>query len=341
MIETVAVLVVVLLLFYFLDKKQDTKLIEEFDKFFEVVPKFQPEDLTHMLEAEDNIGIKKHMNDIFGNGNTLLIEAILHNSNPAVAEIFIKLGANVDGTDKKGRTALYWACVMGYEDKIKLLMKYGANLQKCAFNGDNLLIQICRLCKAPKIVIPLLIEYGIDVNNKGKIGMTALASACAMPNSDEHQIETVKTLLEYGADVNATTDAGVSVLNIAVKNPLICLYVIKLLLENGADMYAVDKNNYNITMNLFACNPNPLPMLELLSEYVTKKFNLNIKDKNGANLLMIAALHNPEPSVLDLLVALNVDPRAKDNNGYSLIDYASQNPNKFMQQKAIQIMSNK
>ena len=77
--------------------------------------------------------------------------------------------------------------------------------------------------------IRVMLEGGIDVNNKSKYGATALMHVISYGAG----IEIVKLLLEYGADVNAETETGWSPLRLARKhnaNP----DVIQLLKDAGA-----------------------------------------------------------------------------------------------------------
>ena len=61
-------------------------------------------------------------------GNIFGIEALLDN------------GANVDASDKKGRTPVSWAAAGGHIAAMQLLIKYGANAETADNDGKTPLI---------------------------------------------------------------------------------------------------------------------------------------------------------------------------------------------------------
>ena len=64
-------------------------------------------------------------------GNIFGIEALLDN------------GANVDASDKKGRTPVSWAAAGGHIAAVQLLIKYGANAETADHDGKTPLIYAC------------------------------------------------------------------------------------------------------------------------------------------------------------------------------------------------------
>ncbi|KAM0452465.1 hypothetical protein ACHAPV_009499 [Trichoderma viride] len=126
-------------------------------------------------------------------------------------------------------------------------------------------------------LVQLLIDRGADVNAKGPRGQTALTSSCSRnslsirPNSRDIN-ESIKSLVELllkgGADVNAEDRYGQTPLTLACSSG--DLELVKLLLENGADVFQQDCAAWHViaqrTSWLFRME-DMLPMLKLVYEY--------------------------------------------------------------------------
>ncbi|KAJ5302288.1 hypothetical protein N7508_007151 [Penicillium antarcticum] len=120
--------------------------------------------------------------------------------------MMLEKGADVDAKDPAGYTALELAAFLGHKQVAQLLLGYGAN--------------------GTESVVPLLIEYGADVNAE-TYGMTPLMLAATIGNPSINLC-----LLEAKADLNARDCSGQTALHLAVLNER--TQVARMLLDAGA-----------------------------------------------------------------------------------------------------------
>ena len=66
--------------------------------------------------------------------------------------------------------------------------------------------------------------------------------------------------------------------------------------------------------------------IEIIEVLVSQGCHVDSRDKDGVTPLMLSAL-NDEPSAFQLLLQNSADPCLKDNNGSSLLHFATQGQN--------------
>ena len=134
-------------------------------------------------------------------------------SNIEIVEFLVKKGANVNLCDEEGKTPLMWASWAGRTEIVEFLIKNGADISAEDKFGETALFKASRN-KNPNITI-LLLKHGANINHKCKDGRTPLMAAV---NYYPSTIKNVETLIENGADVNAVDNKGESVLDHAIKS---------------------------------------------------------------------------------------------------------------------------
>jgi ankyrin repeat protein len=100
---------------------------------------------------------------------------------------------NVDSQDQQGQTPLHWACLIGQQAIVKRLL-----CSHCAVNAQDQYGQSALHMTAKrgyKVIASLLLEYGADVNAKDQHGRTALHYA-----KDEGHFALVEFLIGAGAN---------------------------------------------------------------------------------------------------------------------------------------------
>jgi len=179
-----------------------------------------------------------------------------------------------------------------------------------------------------------LLTNGLDINAKGKYGMTALMHV----SSDSRSI--FKLLLEKGADVNAIDDTGqTACIHAAIKGDRI---KIAGLLEYNADinikdifkttalMYSLKKHNgtYNYIFNnggeyngadisgktalMYACLSKHEDIDDFIIKLINKGADLNAKDSSNKTALMYTLAADYRPNIIRLFLEKGADVNDKD-----------------------------
>ncbi|MAQ64688.1 MAG: hypothetical protein CL503_05245 [Actinobacteria bacterium] len=136
-------------------------------------------------------------------------------------------GADVNATDKHGRTALHEAAYYGNLEIVKALVIAGADIN--AKDNVGLTPLINATYKGNLEIVEALVNAGADINAKGRYGMTALHWA-----ADNGSEDIVKALVRAGADVNVTDRFGFTALHWAADKG--CEDIVKALVIAGADL---------------------------------------------------------------------------------------------------------
>jgi len=127
----------------------------------------------------------------------------------------------------------------------------------------------------------------------------------------------VTRLIQEGADVNAIDWHNRTLLMRAAErntNP----EVLRVLIEHGADVNAADLSGWTPLLRAAERNTNP-GVLRVLIEHGA---DVNAADRSGWTPLMRAAERNPNPEALRILIESGADVTIKNNNGYRALDYA-------------------
>lgn len=119
-----------------------------------------------------------------------------------ILEFFLKNGSEIS------YEALSSAVSLGYLDALKLMVAYGADVNKRGADGDLPILSIAAMSSSH--ITKYLIETGADVNAKSEDGTTALMFAVM-----RDRVPCVQLLLEAGADLSSTNSEGNSVFDIA------------------------------------------------------------------------------------------------------------------------------
>ena len=194
-------------------------------------------------------------------------------------------------------------------------------------NSDSRLEKIKLLPSAAEVSEEKVARLIQDINiNECIGGKTPLMLAV------EHDLnyEVIRILIEYGAKIDAVDDSGNTLLMTVIEknsNP----EVLQVLVEKGANVNAVNNNNrwyQRYTPLMFAARFNSNP--EVLRVLIEKGADVNAAS-NDSRLysrytpLMLAARFNSNPGVLRFLVEKGANVNAVDKYGKKALDYAAQN----------------
>jgi ankyrin repeat protein len=271
-------------------------------------------------------------------GNTPLHLAASINDQTIVSQL-IKKGANVNAKNKAGKSVMDIALSKSNAEIVGMLVSAGATSNvspKQAFKGGNTLLHEA-VAKNDVALAAKLLEEGADVNALDKRGAPPLYR---VGNWSNNNIAMIELLLKYKADPNIQPKKGSdSLLHRVIRykenkskprSPYDLVQkekMIKLLLDNGADINVHDYTGGNILHAIVWLSPNKTAKL---MQFVSKNgIHANQQDKQKDTALHVAAsrffpwdLSNAGVETdnrIDTLLAIGVDPNIQNKQGQTAL----------------------
>jgi ankyrin repeat protein len=154
--------------------------------------------------------------------------------NAAAVKALLQGGADVNGAQGDGMTALHWAALNGDADLAAMLLYAGANVSaRTRLGGFTPLHMAAQMGQFG--VVARLLASSADVSARTSTGVTPLMHAAASGS-----VDAVRTLVENGADPNAKETAnGQTALMFA--SAVDRVDVVRFLLAHGADPSATSR----------------------------------------------------------------------------------------------------
>lgn len=257
----------------------------------------------------------------------------------------LKNGAEIEATTKAKHTPLIIASKQGHLDIVQLLIEQGANI-----NAQNDLLYTPLMMAAEQghlEIFELLLSKGADFMHRNIYKSSVLYCACnrkrtqiakiiiekigKTPVSDDaHEFneciftairtgnaKILQLLIDYGANPNIDGLMGPPIVEAADRNKL---RIVKLLLENGADING--KNRFNSTALTRATFRGYTDVVKFLVANGAKAEG-NEEAKSEARCMrmgLYSAYVNADIDRVKRLLAQNADPKAKDDSGRAVID---------------------
>jgi ankyrin repeat protein len=278
--------------------------------------------------------------------NYLISYAILYNNKKIVREL-IKHSAYLDIVDSVGKSILYQAIQLGYNDMLKLLLEdhesiIGLPLIDIRDKDGHIPLHYA-IVKKNVIATKLLIEKGSDINASDNDGNSSLQLAIYSKNRDLFDM-----ILNTNPFINHVTTTGESALHIAIN--IGASKMARVLIDKGIDInlrdyeyeigaldYAINMGDHEIvkylidkgveinTQDYYGNTPihyllkeNMLPILKIVTTSVSANFNLaNAEGKIPLHILFDLDYTNID-EYLDVLIKpsnLNI----QDNSGNSCL----------------------
>ena len=139
-------------------------------------------------------------------------DAVIHVSARAgyldILKMLLEKHCDVNKNNGFQRTALHVTAQRGHAKTLELLLQHGADVNTPDILGRTPLLWACKNAR----LTARLIEAGADVNHRDTFGVSTLADAASIGNTD-----TARELLRAGARVNATDLNGCTALMMAAK----------------------------------------------------------------------------------------------------------------------------
>jgi ankyrin repeat protein len=232
---------------------------------------------------------------------TPLMIATINGHAKCVRLLLQRSTVNVNGTDRKGKTAVDYACEKQHVQIFKLLVEEGGaqtNI-RCSQDGRTLLMRACKLgCKGiVDILLKMTTTANIDAMDIYR--RTALYYACKHPDVFE-------LLLKHGASTMHIDRMAKTVLMRSVEAG--CVPVVQRLLSDAKDLEREDSDGY--TALSYACLYGRGEMAKML---VLAGASPLVTDIGGRTPLMLASFYD-HGDIVSLLL------QSKDDTGVNRRD---------------------
>jgi ankyrin repeat protein len=151
-------------------------------------------------------------------------------------ELLIRRGADVNGRDRHGNTALHNAAVFGKSDNVRALLEHGADPNRTNNQGTTALLRAAGSFLFTPEIVTMLLRRGANPKARDNQGKTALHYAVLGNRSD-----VMKQLLDLGLDPNSTDQHGDTPLLTMLKGYRPNLRLVKILLDHYANVNVPDQ----------------------------------------------------------------------------------------------------
>lgn len=221
-------------------------------------------------------------------GSTVLtgLRAAVQERHMSRLQILLEEGADVNGKDVGGWTALILAAENGDKEAVQQLLRNGADVN---ISGGREWPALHWASKSGKeAVVQLLVDNGADIN-ASKNGWTSILLA-----AKKGYMSIVQSLVENGADVNTEDHHGRRVLHWVARHGETTM--VWLLLDKGANFNAVDR--WGRTALIWAIENKQQAVALLL---LAIGADVEVKTRDGSTALHLAAFMREEVIVQQLL----------------------------------------
>ena len=262
-----------------------------------------------------------------------LIQAAAAGDTPTVLRL-LQEGADINGRDDQGRTAVMAATHGNRVDTVRVLIEAGADINIRDNRMDNPflyasaegLVEIVKLTIDAKadthltnrfggtalipaaerghveIVHELLTRTDVNVNHINNLGWTALLEAIILSDGGERHQQIVQLLVDHGANINIPDKNGVTPLEHARLRGFQEIERILLTTAQIRDMQMI-----------VAAGQGDI---ESVRQLLMQGANVHAQDEQGRTALIAAAYRN-DLAIVDLLIQAGADVNIQDNTKQS------------------------
>jgi len=291
------------------------------------------------------LGTKVNLSVVDSDGVTIINHPLVLKDDELATKL-IENGADVTVCDSDGNNFLTNIALRGEKGEaiLNCAIQNGCNVNSKIANNNSILMEVMFAFskhqtsdndldyrKGLKNIAEKLIDSGLDVEAINDDGETALFDAIRSGD-----IEACQFLLNHDLPVNHKNKNSETALLLAVYKGISNLSMIKLLLENGADILIKDKHYRTIPeiLNIIILNvhdfkpmedPELLERIDSTGNYMVilkeildmKKWDLNYLNSEGEPLFFTSFLNN-DNKTCQLYLKAKLDINMKDNEGFTL-----------------------
>lgn len=210
------------------------------------------------------------------------------------------------------------------ENKIKLLLESGADVNKIDSSKKSPLIYSIQAPTFSPEIIKLLLEKGANTNLNIEPESTSPLSSLIMrlsrdTISNKYDIleDMIKLFIQYGADINHADIYGITPLVKAIQQK--CPFsIIKILVDSGANVNTIVKDKNLSPLFLLVIEHHPLDVIK----YLVSK-GADIQYKIPENILTVAssADYTVNEELVNYFLDLNVDVNAPTKSNFTALMY--------------------
>jgi ankyrin repeat protein len=279
-----------------------------------VVPLCQAAARGNNRQIQGLIGEGANINGRDDDGNTALICSILHHQ---VNTFQFLLAAGADHRTKdsgtKRKSPFFHAIDVASAEMVDILIARGLDVNHRSITGESFFVQVV-MDASPEGVM-LLLTRGADPNARDITGAPVVVKALA-----KKRFDVVKVLLDYGADANSKDISGQSLVVMAVnKNQP---NMVQLFLERGGSANSTTLTGMSILVE--AIRKNDVAVAKMLLAHGA---DANAKDLMGQEALVIVMRREQTAEKLDfatMLLAHGAHPNIADDWENSPLNLALQ-----------------
>ncbi|XP_059174212.1 ankyrin repeat domain-containing protein 50-like [Physella acuta] len=254
---------------------------------------FGSSDVTECVQYLIDAGARL---DSYSLGKTPLMYASMFQHCIPILELLVKGGANVELCDFNGKTPLALAVSESLVENVRFLLNAGSSVNKTDLIGKTPLIYAIEhgWNNNSSECIQCLLDYGADVHVQDKQGKTTLMYC--VKNSSDTVI--LKLLVERGVGVNVVDTEGASALTYAIGSDSLALDHAEVLISAGADpKVGTFKGKTVVPLALYHRN---VQLLELL---ISQGAELNMEWDEFRFLIV-----SDEKEILQLMISNGIMP---------------------------------
>ena len=228
------------------------------------------------------------------------IMAATHRNQVETVHLLIQAGADINIRDNRMDNPFLYAGAEGLLDILKLAIDAGADTKLTNRFGGTALIPAAERGHV-EIVQELLTRTNVDVDHVNDLGWTALLEAIILSNGGERHQQIVQLLVDHGADINIPDKAGITPLEHA---------------QTRGFTEIVSILHHAMMRDMQVITAAERGDIETVRRLLDQGASVTAREGNGRTALIAAAYRNDLP-IVELLIQAGADVNLQDNTQQS------------------------